>query len=96
MENLQGEWRVERLGGLLPPMVGVHKRIRGERGETRIGPLLGVPFRLERREGHVAMVYRPPFSVFVDELWAAEDGSWVGRSTLFGREFGRFRMTRGG
>lgn len=96
MENLQGDWRVERVGGLLPPMIGVHKRIGGERGETRIGPLLGIPFRLERREGHVALIYRPPFSMVVDELWAEEGGSWVGCSTLCGWKFGRFRMARGG
>ena len=75
MKDLQGEWRVERMSGLLPPMIGVRKRIRGEQGETRIGPLLGVPFRLERREGRVALIYRPPLSMVVDELWAEADGS---------------------
>lgn len=94
--SLQGDWRVERVAGLLPPMVGVHKRIRGEHGETRIGPLLSVSFRLEGREGYVALIYRPPFSMLVDELWPEANGSWIGRSTLCGRKFGRFRMIRSG
>jgi ferritin-like metal-binding protein YciE len=92
--DLGGDWRVERLGGLLPPMVGVWKRIRGERGETHLGPLLRYPFRVERRGGRPALVYRPPFSALVDEL-SGEDGDlWLGRATLGGRTLGRFRMTR--
>jgi hypothetical protein len=38
MTNLEGDWHVERLSGLLPTMIGVWKRIRGDRGQTRIGP----------------------------------------------------------
>jgi ferritin-like metal-binding protein YciE len=93
MDHVEGDWRVERLGGLLPPMVGIWKRIRGDRGETRVGLLPGPSFRVERREGRVALVYRPPFSGLVDELWAVEDGSWLGRS-LLGGELGWFRMVR--
>ncbi len=86
---------MERLGGLLPPMIGVWKRIGGDRGETCVGPLLAWPFRLERREGHVALVYLRPFSTFVDELRPGPDGrSWLGRATVGGRQLGRFRMTR--
>ena|SRR5215210_5636292 len=98
MTNLEGDWRVERLGGLLPPMIGIWKRIHGDRGQTRIGPLWpGAPFRLvQRREGHVALVYRPPLWGLVDELSAEADGSWLGRAMLGGRELGRFRMTRSG
>ncbi len=92
--RLEGDWHVERLGGLLPPMVGVRKRIRGESGETRFGPFLGYPFTVERREGYVALAYRPPFSGVVDEVRAAPDGSILGRSVLGGRELGRFRMVR--
>ena len=78
-------------------MVGVHKRIRGDRGTTRVGLLPGWPFRLERRSsGRVALVYHPPFSAFVDEIRAEADGSWLGRSTLGGLELGRFRMVRPG
>ena len=94
MKDLEGDWQVERLSGLLPPMTGVWKRIRGDRGSTRFGPLPGVPFRLERRQGHIALIYRPPFSMLVDELQTKADDSWLGRATLGGRELGRFRMTR--
>jgi ferritin-like metal-binding protein YciE len=96
VKDLEGDWRVERRGGLLPPMIGVRKRIRGDRGETRIGPLPGWPFRVERREGRVALIYYSPFPVLVDELWAGARGSWLGLSTLGGRELGRFRMSRRG
>jgi ferritin-like metal-binding protein YciE len=96
MSTLDGDWRVERAGGLLPPMAGVWKRIHGDRGESRIGPLLAWPFRVERREERVTLVYRPPFSGLVDELWIAPDGSVFGRSVLGGRELGRFRMVRSG
>ena len=92
--DLQGLWRVERTGGLLPPMVGVWKRIEGVRGETRVGPLVVWPFDVERRGRGFALVYRPPFSAFVDEVRAGPGGSWVGSSLLGGREFGRFRMRR--
>ena len=98
MRDLEGDWRVERLGGLLlPPMAGVWKRILGDRGETWVGALPGWPFRLKQREGHVALVYRPPFSKFVDELRPEPDGcSWLGRATLGGRKLGWFRLTRSG
>jgi ferritin-like metal-binding protein YciE len=96
MKDLEGDWQVERLGGFLPPMLGIRKRIRGDRGETRVGTLPGWPFRVERGEGRVELVYRPPFSGIVDKLWTEAEGSWLGRSTLSGRELGRFRMMRGG
>jgi hypothetical protein len=98
MTNLEGDWRVERLGGLLPPMIGVWKRIRRERGQTRIGPFRpGAPFRLvQRREGYVALVYRPPLWGLVDELRAEADGSWSGQAMLGRHELGRFRMIRRG
>ena len=97
MTNLEGEWRVERLGGLLPPMIGIWKRIHGDGGQTRIGLLWpGAPFRLVQRcEGHVALVYRPPLWGLVDELRIEADGSsWLGRAMLGSYELGRFRMTR--
>ena len=95
MSELDGRWRVRRTGGLLPPMFGVRKRIRGDRGETAAGPLPGLPFRVAKREEHALLIYRPPFSMFVDELTPGDSGSWLGRTTLGGRELGRFRMTRG-
>jgi hypothetical protein len=79
VKDLEGDWRVERLGGFLPPMIGVQKRIRGESGETRIQPLPGWPFRVERRGGRISLVYYPPLSALVDELRPAPDGSsWLG------------------
>ena len=84
------------MGGLLPPMAGVWKRIRGNGGGTRVGAFIAWPFRVERREGYVAFVYRPPFSAFVDELRPGPDGTWLGQTTLGGRGVGRFRMVRAG
>jgi ferritin-like metal-binding protein YciE len=92
MAHLEGEWKVERVGGLLPSMVGIRKRIRGNGGETRVGPLPVWPFRSEPKEERVTLVYRRPFSVLVDELRPEPDGSWLGRSTLLCLELGRFRM----
>lgn len=89
-----GYWRVERTGGLLPPMIGVYKRVRGEEGETWAGPLLRWPFRLEVCAGHVDLIYAPPFSLWVDELRPEETGLWLGTATLGGRPVGRFRMVR--
>jgi hypothetical protein len=87
--ELDGVWNVKRVGGLLPPLVGVRKRIRGSSGETRIGPLLGVPFDVVGRDLH----YRPPFQGFVDQLEPAGD-HYLGRATFRGREFGRFVLAR--
>jgi hypothetical protein len=87
--ELDGVWNVKRLGGLLPPMVGVQKRIHGSSGETRIGPLFGVPFDLVGHDLH----YRAPFRGFVDRL--EPDGErWLGRATFRGRRLGRFELTR--
>ena len=80
-------------------MIGVWKRIHGDRGQTRIGPFWpGAPFRVVQRcEGHVALVYRLPLWGLVDELRAEEDdSSWLGWAMLGSRELGRFRMTRVG
>ena len=89
-----GYWRVERTGGLLPPMIGVYKRVRGERGETWFGPLLRWPFGLEDRAECVALTYDPPFSPWVDEIRAETTDLWVGTATLGGRPVGSFRMVR--
>ncbi len=74
-------------------MVGVRKSIRGLGGETRVGPLPVWRFRGERKEGSVELVYRRPFSMFVDEVRREPDGSWLGRMRFLGLELGRFRMT---
>jgi hypothetical protein len=87
--SLDGTWAVRRTGGLLPPLIGVHKRIEGGRGETRVGKIAGVPFDVVGLELH----YRQPFAGFVDVLTADGDG-FTGRATVRGRELGRFAMTR--
>ena len=89
MGELDGDWRVERLSGLLPPLYGVRKRIRGARGETKVGPLPGVPFRVVG----LKLEYHAPLGGFVDLLEREGDG-YAGRATFRGREYGRFRLTR--
>jgi hypothetical protein len=83
-----GVWRLERVGGLLPPLVGVTKHIAGSRGETRIGRRVGVPFELDGLE----LRYRPPFAAFVDVLEPDGRGCFAGRATFRGRTFGRLCM----
>jgi hypothetical protein len=94
MGALDGRWRVERLGGLLPPMAGVSKEIRKHRGTVRLGRLRGPSFRVRGHEEGTTLIYDPPLSALVDELEAGPGDSWVGRTLLCGCELGRFRMTR--
>jgi ferritin-like metal-binding protein YciE len=89
MSMLDGVWDVRRTGGLLPPLAGVHKRIHGSRGETRVRGVAGAPFDVVGLELH----YRRPFAGFVDVLSPDGDG-FSGRATFRGREFGRFQLTR--
>ena len=89
MTELDGEWSVRRLSGLLPPLVGVRKRIHGTTGETTIGPLPGAPFDVVGLE----LRYRAPFSGFVDVLEPDGD-AFRGRATFRGRDFGRFALQR--
>jgi hypothetical protein len=87
--ELDGAWNVRRVSGLLPPMVGIHKAIRGGSGETRVGPFVGVPFDVVG----FSLRYRAPFRGFVDEL--EPDGDrYLGRATFRGQVFGRFAMER--
>ena len=89
MGELDGVWNVRRLGGVLPPMAGVHKVIDGGKGETRVGRLVGVPFDVVG----LSLRYRAPFRGFVDEL--EPDGDrYLGRATFRGRAFGRFALER--
>jgi hypothetical protein len=85
--ELVGEWRVERLGGLLPPRL-LRKRIGEESGWTLLGPL---PLGYFRRRGTTLDYVAWPVR---DELKLREDGQWVGRGLLLGREFCRFRLVR--
>jgi hypothetical protein len=91
LTELDGIWEVRRTGGLLPPMVAVTKRIDGDRGETRIGRVAGVPFRVVGHE----LRYVGPFRGFVDRLVPDADG-FRGTATFRGRTFGRFELRRQG
>lgn len=95
--GLDGDWKVERLSGPVP-MPGVRKEVRGGRGRTwaRWSPFPDLPFRLEQREDHVLLVYNPPFSHLRDELRREADGSWLGRATVAGVQYARFRMAPAG
>jgi ferritin-like metal-binding protein YciE len=87
VNELDGTWRVRRTGGLLPPLSGVEKRISGNRGETRVRGVAGMPFDVVGLE----LRYRAPFGGFVDVLTPAGDG-FRGRATLLGRTFGHFEL----
>ena len=82
MTGLDGEWKVV-------PLPGVRKRIDGDRGWTRLGPLPGLPFDVRGLELH----YRFPFSWVVDVL-EPDGAGYRGRATLFGRAVGGFRLVR--
>jgi hypothetical protein len=89
MSELDGSWNVERTGGFLPPLVGVRKHIAGDRGETRLGALPGVPFHVLGNE----LRYHSPFAGFVDVVEPDAHG-FSGRATFRGRTFGRFVLRR--
>ena len=88
MAQLDGVWEVHRLSGVLPPLLGMRKRIRGARGETLVGPVR-MCFDVHGNELH----YRPPFSGFVDVLEVGGDVC-QGRATFNGKEFARFELRR--
>jgi hypothetical protein len=90
MGELDGVWSVQRASGLLPPLVGVRKRIRGDRGSTAIGPLPGFHFDVDG----ASLRYRRPLAGFVDIVEQETPDRYRGRATFRGREFGRFTMTR--
>ena len=89
MGELDGVWKVRRVSGFLPPLVGVRKRIHGTSGETAVGSLPGVSFDVVG----LSLRYRVPFRSFVDEL-EPTDGGFRGRATWRGRAFGRFKLER--
>ena len=84
VNELDGTWDVRRTSGLLPPLLGMRKRIAGARGSTVLGPL-EVPFDVEG----LRLRYRGALSGFVDELEPAGAG-FRGRATFRGTEYGRF------
>jgi ferritin-like metal-binding protein YciE len=87
MDELNGSWEVERVSGLLPPMLGVRKRIHGAKGETTVAGLRA-PFDVVGHE----LRYRAPLEGLVDVLQPGTGGVWDGRATFRGREYGRFRL----
>jgi len=89
VDELDGVWRVERVGGALPPLYGCLKRIDGGRGTTEFGRVPGMPFDVRGLELH----YRGPFAPLVDKL-EPRDGGFFGHATVLGREFGQFTMRR--
>jgi hypothetical protein len=89
VSELDGLWDVRRTGGALPPLVGVRKRIAGDRGRTILPGGVGVPFDVRGRE----LRYRPPFGMVVDVLVPDGEG-WRGRATVFGRAVGSFELRR--
>jgi ferritin-like metal-binding protein YciE len=89
MAVLDGLWSVERVGGFLPPLVGVRKRIAGSTGETTVAGLPGAPFAVEG----LVLRYRAPLSGLTDVLEPEDDG-YSGRTSYRGREIGKFRMRR--
>ncbi len=89
MPELDGDWDVQRVSGVLPPLIGIRKRIEGDRGATILPGGVGVPFSVVGRE----LRYRRPFTMVVDVLEPEGEG-WHGRATVFGRTIGEFRMVR--
>ena len=90
MGELDGVWEVRRIGGLLPPLYGVRKRIDGAAGVTLLG-IVGAPFDVVGRE----LRYRGRLSRgLVDTVEPGKDGWWDGVARYRGRELGRFAMRR--
>ena len=90
MGELDGVWQVRRIGGLLPPLYGVRKRIDGAAGVTLLG-IVGAPFDVVGRE----LRYRGTLSRgLVDTVEPGKDGWWDGVARYRGRELGRFAMRR--
>jgi len=88
--ELDGTWKVERTGGLLPPLYGVTKRIDGAAGQTHAGPLPGLAFDVVGLE----LRYHFPFAGWTDVLERRSDGGFDGRAEFLGRRVGTFSMRR--
>lgn len=88
MSELDGEWDISRVGGLLPPLWFVRKRISGSSGVTTLGPVRA-GFDVVGGE----LRYRRLLSGLVDAVEPDGDG-WRGVARYRGRVLGRFAMTR--
>ena len=90
MGELDGEWEVRRVGGLLPPLYFVRKRIDGATGVTLLG-IVGARFDVAGHEfRYTGLLSRG----LVDTVEPGEDGWWDGVARYRGRELGRFAMRR--
>jgi ferritin-like metal-binding protein YciE len=89
MAELDGLWDVRRIGGALPPLSGVRKRIHGTSGETVVLRGAAIPFDVTGNR----LRYRAPFAFLVDVLEPRGDG-YHGRATAFGRVYGEFELRR--
>lgn len=70
-------------------MYGCVKRIHGTSGTTEFPHLPGMPFEVRGLELH----YRAPFTLLVDKL-EPQNGGYLGRATMLGREIGQFKLRR--
>jgi hypothetical protein len=86
---LDGDWRLVRTSGLLPPLGGMRKHIERDRGWTIAGPV-ELPFEVAGLE----LRYRLPLRGLVDVLAPEGPDVYGGISMLFGRRVGTFRMIR--
>jgi hypothetical protein len=89
MGDLDGTWRVRRLGGLLPPLGLVRKEIVGDRGRTVVG---AVSFVFDVRGDELR--YRLPLRGLVDVLEPGDGRVRRGEARVLGRAVGSFSMTR--
>lgn len=87
MQRLDGHWKVRRESGFLPPF-GIRKFISGDHGWTLLGLLPVGPFKVEN--GRLRYRLWP----LEDELIQLDDGTWLGRGYVFGKQFCRFRLER--
>src|SRR5438034_2778177 len=85
--ELDGLVAVEHAQGELPPLLGCVKRMHGSRGTTHFPHVPGLPFEVHGEELHY------PLGLFVDKL-EPQDGAYLGRATLLGRELGQFTLRR--
>ena len=88
MAALDGSWDVRRVGGFLPPLLGVGKTIDGNRGHTTFGPVR-VGFRVEGLTLHYTGLLRG-----LEDALVPDGEGFAGRCYLAGRELGRFELRR--
>ena len=94
-DRLSGFWQVRRVSGLLPP--GVTKQIQGDRGRTLLfgfhfGSFVVRGDRFVYTFWPIVDVLEPPNDQAADDSTPA--GAVIGRGTIFGLTFCRFRLER--